>query len=100
MLRTPSPLGLIAVDQAGVVAGRIEGTVPHDGSDPEFAIVRLVRGRFAGARLVPLAGSRRNDCVLQFPVRYADIQEAPDTERTRWLYEQVAEARAYWPEPE
>lgn len=91
-----SPLGLVAIDLTGDVAGRIEATYPYDGSDPEFAVVRLVRGALGQTRMVPIEGAVfYADCV-QFPYTYDEIQDAPSPDSARWGIEQAESARAYW----
>jgi hypothetical protein len=96
--RIPSLLGLWALDENGDVAGFVDGTYPDDGSTPEFAHVRLLRGRFPGSRLIPLDGAEVHDRAVWFPLAYAEMEDAPDAERRRWPYERVAEARAHWPQ--
>jgi hypothetical protein len=91
-----SPLGLTAVDATGFVAGRVEGTYPYDGSDFEFALVRLGRGRFGQMRMVPLRGAQRYDSTLQFPFTFAEMESAPSVERSRYGVDQADDARAYW----
>jgi hypothetical protein len=93
--RKPTPLGLTAVDRSGNVAGRIEGTLPGDGSDPEFALVRL-GGRFAGRTAVPLRCSLHYDETLQFPYGLADMRDAPTIEAARFEEDQILSARTYW----
>jgi hypothetical protein len=91
-----SPLGLIAVDLTGDVAGRIEATYPYDGSTAEFAVVHLARGGFGQSRLVPLAGALRYDDTLQFPYTFDEMEAAPSPDRDRWGVAQADSARAYW----
>ena len=92
-----SPLGLTLVDIAGNIAGVVEDTYPYDGSQYEFAVVRLGRGRFGERRLVPLRGSRRYDKTLQVPYTFDELEGAPSTERSRFGPDQADAARAYWP---
>lgn len=91
-----SPLGLVAVDITGAVAGRVEGTYPLDGSEPEFAMIRLIRGSFGPMRMVPLEGTVAFDECLQFPYTFSEMDDAPNPEESRWEYESVDRARAYW----
>lgn len=91
-----SPLGLVALDLTGDVAGRIEATYPYDGSDPEFAVIRLFRGALGQTRMVPLAGSARFSECLQFPYTLSEIEDAPSPDSARWGIEQADRARAYW----
>ncbi len=91
-----SPLGLVALDLAGDVVGRIEATYPYDGSKPEFAVIRLARGPLGQTRLVPLAGSVHFAECLQFPCTLAEIEDAPAPDNARWGNEQADRARAYW----
>jgi hypothetical protein len=91
-----SPLGLVALDLTGEVVGRIEATYPYDGSDPEFAVIRLTRGDLAPTRMVPLAGSIRFAECVQFPHTYAEIEDAPSPDSARWGIEQADLARGYW----
>ena len=91
----PSPVGLTAVDLVGGVAGRIEGTYPYDGSNPEFALVRM-GGRFGDHRLVPLRAALRYDETLQFPYTQADMFDAPRVESARFAEDQALAARSYW----
>lgn len=95
MWRKPTPLGLTAVDRSGTIAGRIEGTLPGDGSHPEFALVRL-GGRFAGRTPVPLRCSLTYDETLQFPYALADMRDAPTVEAARFEEDQILSARTYW----
>ena len=91
-----SPLGLVAIDLTGDVAGRIEATYPYDGSSPEFAVVRLARGPMGQTRMVPIHGAvYYADCV-QFPYTLDEIMEAPSPDTARWGIEQAELARAYW----
>ena len=92
---TRSPLGLTAVDRMGHLAGRIEGTLPSDGSNPEFALVRL-GGRFAGRTPVPLRCALRYDATLQFPYDREDMRDAPTVESARFEEDQILSARTYW----
>ena len=91
-----SPLGLTVVDDAGHIAGRVEGSYPYDGSHYEFAVVRLGHGRFGERRLVPLEGAVRYDDTLQVPYSFAEMDGAPPADRTRFGVDQADEARAYW----
>jgi hypothetical protein len=91
-----SPLGLVALDLTGDVVGRIDATYPYDGSDPEFAVIRLLRGSLGQTRMVPLAGSIRFAECIQFPYMIAEIEDAPSPETARWGAEQADVARAYW----
>jgi hypothetical protein len=91
-----SPLGLVALDLTGEVAGRIESTYPYDGSDPEFAVIRLMRGPMGETRMVPLTGSVRFAECLQFPYTLAEMEDAPSPDGARWGIEQADLARAYW----
>ena len=90
-----SPLGLTVVDADGRTAGRVEDTFPYDGCHYEFAVVRL-RRRFGERRMVPLQGAVRDDDVLQVPYSFAEIDDAPAAERSRYGVEPEALARAYW----
>ena len=91
-----SPLGLVALDLTGEVVGRIESTYPYDGSDPEFAVIRLARGPLGQTRMVPLDGSSRFAECVQFPYTFAEIEDAPSPDSARWGTEQAESARAYW----
>jgi len=91
-----SPLGLTVVDVEGRMVGRVEDTFPYDGCTYEFAVVRLGRGRFGQSRMVPLSGAVRDDDVLQMPHTFAEIDDAPTAERSRYGVEPEALARAYW----
>lgn len=91
-----SPLGLVAYDLTGNVAGRIEATYPYDGSEPEFAIVRLARGPMGQTRMVPFAGSVRFEECVQFAYTFAEMEDAPSPDSARWGVEQADLARAYW----
>jgi hypothetical protein len=92
-----SPLGLIAYDLSGQLAGRVEATYPYDGSEPEFVVIRLLKGKWCRTRLVPLEGSITfdEDC-LQFPFTLIEMEDAPSPEECRWEFEQADLARAYW----
>jgi hypothetical protein len=91
-----SPLGLVALDLTGEVIGRIDATYPYDGSDPEFAVIRLARGALGQTRMAPLAGSVRFAECVQFPHTFAEIEDAPSPDGARWGIEQAESARAYW----
>lgn len=91
-----SPLGLIALDLTGDVVGRVEATYPYDGSDPEFAVVRLARGPLGQTRMIPLKGSVRYSECLQFAYTVAEIEDAPAPDNARWGIDQADLARAYW----
>jgi hypothetical protein len=91
-----SPLGLTVVDADGRTAGRVEDTFPYDGCHYEFAVVRLTRGRFGERRMVPLQGAVRDHDLLQVPFSFAEIDDAPAAERSRYGVEPEALARAYW----
>jgi hypothetical protein len=91
-----SPLGLVAIDLTGDVAGRIESTYPYDGSEAEFAVIRLARGPLGETRMVPLAGSARFSECIQFPYTLAEIEDAPSPDGARWGIAQADRARAYW----
>jgi hypothetical protein len=91
-----SPLGLVALDLTGDVVGRVDSTYPYDGSDPEFAVIRLARGPLGQTRMVPLEGSLRFAGCIQFPYTFAEITDAPSPDSARWGTEQAESARAYW----
>lgn len=91
-----TPLGLVALDLTGDVVGRIEATYPYDGSDPEFAVVRLARGPLGQTRMVPLAGSVRFSECMQFAYTLSEIEDAPAPDHARWGIDQADNARAYW----
>lgn len=87
-------LGLEVVDCDGAIVGRVVGTHPFDGSDPEFIIVST--GRFAIRRPIPLNGARAQSDRLQVPYTRWDIDDAPALEDGRYEDEQVDAARGYW----
>ncbi len=91
-----SPLGLIALDLTGDVVGRIDATYPYDGSEPEFAVIRLARGPLGETRMVPLDGSARFAECVQFAFTLAEIEDAPSPESARWGIDQAELARSYW----
>jgi hypothetical protein len=91
-----SPLGLVALDLTGDVVGRVESTYPYDGSDPEFAVIRLARGPLGQSRMVPLDGSVRYAECIQLPYTLPEIEAAPSPEDARWGIQQADSARAYW----
>jgi hypothetical protein len=91
-----SPLGLVALDLTGDVVGRIESTYPYDGSEPEFAIIRLARGPLGQTRMVPFDGSVRFAECIQFPYTVMEMEDAPSPDSARWGIEQADLARAYW----
>lgn len=92
-----NPLGLIAFDITGRLAGHVEATYPYDGSDPEFAVIRLARAPIGRTRLVPVEGALPfgHDC-LQFPCSLTEMEDAPCPDDYRWEFEQADYARAYW----
>ncbi|MEA2169522.1 MAG: hypothetical protein QOF76_2822 [Solirubrobacteraceae bacterium] len=95
MYSRSSPIGLIAVDLLGDAVGRIEATFPYDGSDPEFAVVRLFDAGLS-SHLVPVRGCIRYDDTLQFPFTFYEIRDSPSLQDYRWEYEQGDKARSYW----
>ena len=90
-----SVLGLPVVDRDGEIVGRVTGTLPLDGSDPEFALVST--GRFGGRIAVPLDGSEiRAGMILQVPYPRWEVEDAPSLDGGRFEYEQIGRARSYW----
>lgn len=90
-----SVLGLPVVARDGDVIGRVVGTLPLDGSSPEFALVTT--GRFGDRIAVPIEGSDIVDgTVMQVPFTRWDVEEAPSLDGGRFEYEQIGRARSYW----
>lgn len=92
----PSPIGLIAVDIVGEIVGRVEATFPYDGSDPEFAVVRMFRAGAGQSHLVPVEGSVQYEDTMQFPYTFYEIRDSPSPADYRWDYEHGDKARSYW----
>lgn len=88
-----SLLGSSVLDRDGRVVGTIESTRPSDGSEPEFAIVRV---GFGTRVLVPVAGARILDRVAQFPYTARAMAVAPGPDGVRYDEDAVLHARAYW----
>lgn len=90
-----SLMGLTILDRQGGIAGRVEGTFPYDGSEPEFAVVRI--GRFGRRKLVPLYAARRIDpLAIQVPYTAADLDDAPSLDEERYESEQAMSARSHF----
>lgn len=86
-------LGSSVLDREGRIAGSVESTRPADGSDPEFAVVRL---GFATRVLVPVAGVRMVGGIVQFPYAADEMLAAPGPDGARYDDDALLEARAYW----
>jgi hypothetical protein len=87
-------LGSAVLDRHGLPVGRVEATYPYDGSDPEFAVMRV--GRFGDRTFVPLQSARTVDGVVQVPYSREDIQDAPTLDRARYEDDAAMDARTYW----
>ena len=88
-----SLLGSSVLDRDGRLVGTVESTRPSDGSEAEFAVVRIGFGTRA---LVPVAGARILDRVVQFPYRADAMAAAPGPDIVRYDEDALLEARAYW----
>jgi hypothetical protein len=86
-------LGTSVLDRDGRLVGTVENTRPSDGSDAEFAVVRI---GFGTRVLVPVAGVRVLDRVAQFPYTADAMAAAPGPDGMRFDEDAVLCARAYW----
>ena len=86
-------LGTSVLDRDGRLVGTVESTRPSDGSEAEFAVVRV---GFGTRVLVPVAGARVLDRVAQFPYTADAMAAAPGPDGARWEEDAVLDARAYW----
>lgn len=86
-------LGASVLDRDGRMAGTVESTRPSDGSDAEFAVVRMGFGRRV---MVPVAGARVLDRVAQFPYAADAMAAAPGPDGVRFDDDALDDARAYW----
>lgn len=85
---------LPVLDVSGRPAGRVEDTLPADGSSPEFVVLRL--GRFGQRAMVPVAGARSVPDGLQVPFTRPEIEESPTPDAARFQDDRLSIARAYW----
>lgn len=81
------------LDHEGRAVGTVESTRPSDGSDPEFAVVRL--GSMTRV-LVPVDGVRVIGKVAQFPYTVDEMSAAPGPDLARFEEDSLLDARAYW----